>query len=152
MYHRFIDDVLCIWLVDPDPAKDHRKWTVFKSLMQDYYGLEWMFEEFSDTVDCMDMKISIHEDRIVTSLYEKAINLYLYTPPHSAYLPGVLTRLVAGNILRIHLLCSDKEDINRCMKEIYVRLLVHGYQRDWLIPVFAKGIRGARAFIKLGSV
>ena len=39
LYRQFIDDVLGIWMVDPNPAEDHIKWTAFKSLMQDYYGL-----------------------------------------------------------------------------------------------------------------
>ena len=68
MYCWFINDVLGIWLVDPNPAEDHRNWMAFKSLMQDYYGLEWIFEERSDTVDYMDMTISIRKDQIVTSL------------------------------------------------------------------------------------
>ena len=116
LYRRFIDDVLGIWLVDPDPAEDSRQWTSFVDLMQDYYGLEWIFEERSKKVNYMDMTISIHEGRIVTSLYEKAMNLYLYIPPHSAHPPGVLTGLVSGNILRIHSLCSEQEDINLRMK------------------------------------
>ena len=45
LYRHFIDDVLGIWLVDPDPAEDSRQWTSFVALMQDYYGLEWIFEE-----------------------------------------------------------------------------------------------------------
>ena len=81
LYRRFIDNVLCILLVDPDPAKDSQQWTSFVALMQDYYGLEWIFEEISKKVNYMDMTISIHKGRIVTSLYEKAMNLYLYIPP-----------------------------------------------------------------------
>ena len=96
--------------------------------MQDYYGLEWIFEERSKKVNYMYMKISICEDQIVTSLYEKYVNLYLYTPPHSAHTPGVLTGLVPGNILWIHLLCSDQDNINIRMKQFYARLLVRGYQ------------------------
>ena len=45
LYHCFIDDVLGIWMVDPDPDKYHIKWTASKSLMQDYYGLEWILKE-----------------------------------------------------------------------------------------------------------
>ena len=45
LYRCFIDDVLGIWLVDPDPAEYIRQWTLFVALMQDYYGLEWIFEE-----------------------------------------------------------------------------------------------------------
>ena len=81
LYRRFINDVLGIWLIDSDPAEDSRQWASFVALMQDYYGLEWIFEERSKKVNYMDMTISIHEGRIVTSLYEKAMNLYLYIPP-----------------------------------------------------------------------
>ena len=63
-----VDNALGIWLVDPDPAEDHRQWTSFVSLMQDYYGLEWIFEERSDKVNYMDMTIVIREDRIVMSI------------------------------------------------------------------------------------
>ena len=35
LYCCFIDDVLGIWLVDPDPAEDSRQWASFVSLMQD---------------------------------------------------------------------------------------------------------------------
>ena len=98
------------------------------------------------------MTIAIREDRIITSLYEKSTNLYLYIHPHSAHPPGVLTGLVSGIILRIHSLCSEQDDIDLRMKKIYARLLVRGYQQDLLIPAFTKGITGARAFIKRGSV
>ena len=103
-------------------------------------------------VNYMDMTITIREDRIITSLYEKAMNLYLYTTPHSYHPPGVLTGLVSGNILRIHLLCIKQDDVNRHMNEFYARFLVRGYQRDLLIPAFRKGITGAHALIKRGSV
>ena len=45
LYRRFIDDILGIWLIDPNPVKDRRQWTSFVALMQDYYRLEWIFEE-----------------------------------------------------------------------------------------------------------
>ena len=64
LYGRFIDDVLGIWLVDPDPVEDRRQWTSFVESMQDYYGLEWIFEERSKKVNYMEMTTSIREDRI----------------------------------------------------------------------------------------
>ena len=88
------------------------------------------------------MTILIREDRIVTSLYEKSMNLYLYIPPHYAHPPGVLTGLVSGKILWIHSLCNEQDDINLCKKQFYSRLLVRGYQQNLLIPAFTKGIIG----------
>ena len=98
------------------------------------------------------MTILIHEDRIITSLYEKSMNLYLYIPPHSAHPPGVLSRLVSGNILWIHSLCREQDDINLSMKQLSARLPVRGYQQNLLIPTFTKGITGARALLKRGSL
>ena len=80
------------------------------------------------------------------------MKIYLYIPPHSAHLPGVLTGLVSGKILWIHSLCREQDDINLRMKQFYARLLVRGYQRNLLIPAFTKGIEGSRAFNKRGSV
>ena len=67
LYCRFIDDVLGIWLVDPGPVEDCRKWKLFIELMQYYYGLKWILEERSKKVNYMDMGISIHKDRIIMS-------------------------------------------------------------------------------------
>ena len=44
----------------------------------------------------MGMTISIHEYRIVKSLHEKVMNLYLYILPHFDHPLGVLTVIVAG--------------------------------------------------------
>ena len=103
-------------MIDPDPSEDHRKLTAFKSLMQDYYGLEWIFEERSDIVNYINVTISICGDWIVTLLYEKSMNLHLYIPPHSAHSPGMLTGLVSVKILRIHSYWVDKDYINLCIK------------------------------------
>ena len=100
----------------------------------------------------MDMMISSRKDRIITSLYENLVNLYLYILPHSNHPLGVLTGLVSDNILRVHLLCSNEDDINCRIKELYARLIVRGYQRDLLITELTKSITGACAFIKRGSV
>ena len=98
-------------------------------------------------VNYKDMTISIREDRVITSLYEKSMNFYFYIPPHYAHPPGVLTGLVSGNILQIHSLCSEQDDINLRMKQFYAKLLVRGYQHNLLKPAFTKGHhRSARLY------
>ena len=68
LYRRFIDNVLGIWLVNPDPAEDSLQWTLFIALMQDYYGLEWIFEERSKKVNYMDVTIRPSWIEIVMSI------------------------------------------------------------------------------------
>ena len=67
-----------------------------------------------------------------TTLYENPQNLYLYIPPHSAH-PSVM---LAGNILRIHLLCSSLEDIKQKSSEFFMRLTQRGCTTKQLTPLF----------------
>ncbi|KAL7502729.1 hypothetical protein ACHAXN_000631 [Cyclotella atomus] len=42
-YKRFIDDIIGLWLCDPDPEQDERLWSEFKACVNDWHGLEWIF-------------------------------------------------------------------------------------------------------------
>ena len=81
LYKRFIDDVFGIWLPHPDPQKNERLWNEFTKTMNNYPGLTWEFNPPSDTVDFMDLTITIKNGKISTSLFEKPLNLHLYIPP-----------------------------------------------------------------------
>ena len=82
LYKRFIDDVIGIWLVHPDPTINKQLWEQFQADMNGWHGLNWDCEEPNTTVNFMDMTIRIVDGKLVTSLYEKDMNLYLYIPPH----------------------------------------------------------------------
>jgi hypothetical protein len=144
-YLRYIDDVFGLWVPDPDPAMDEFHWRDFKRMMNEESGLEWVFTERSDTIDFLDLTITISDGAIRTTLYEKKLDLYLCIPPHSAHPPGVLTGLVLGGIHRIYNLCSDDLDIESHLKRFYHRLIMRGYKRTDLEPHFVKGIEKHRA-------
>ena len=98
-YKRFIDDVLGIWLCHPCPIRDRKLWDEFCRDMQQWHGLEWKFEAPSNTVDFMDLTISIVGDRVETTIFEKPQNLYLYLPSPSSLPPGQGTGLVMGQVV-----------------------------------------------------
>mmetsp|Transcript_4359 Transcript_4359/g.9463 ORF Transcript_4359/g.9463 Transcript_4359/m.9463 type:complete len:207 (-) Transcript_4359:274-894(-) len=100
--------------------------------------MRWEFSDRCDSLDYMDMQISIVNNQIVTGLHEKALNLYLYIPPHSAHPPGVLTGLVLGNAHRIYTLCSDPAEVRRHLQNLYHRLLVRGHSSTSLLPLFQR--------------
>jgi hypothetical protein len=143
-YKRFIDDVLGIWLPEPTTATNNSKWLDFQATMNNWCGLEWEFSELTDRVDFMDLTINIHGNRVETTLYEKALNLYLYIPPHSAHPPGVLNGLVLGNIHRIFTLCSTNSKIKELITMFYDRLIVRGYKDRDIRPLFETGIARMR--------
>jgi hypothetical protein len=146
-YKRFIDDVIAIWSPEPTTEANDLKWLEFKTHMNtSWCGLEWEFSELTNQVDFMDLTISLNEkNQVETTLYEKALNLYLYIPPHSAHPPGVLNGLVLGNIHRMFTLCSTEEKIKDIIKKFWDRLLVRGYKQETIRPLFEAGIARMRA-------
>ena len=146
-YKRFIDDVLGIWIHDPDPVTDRQLFTQFKTHVNNFHGLDWEFTPLSRTCNFMDVTLSIVDDRIESTLFEKKMALYLYIPPHSAHSPGVLAGLVMGNVLRIYQLCSSKHDSTIKLKEFYRRLLRRGYKPSTLLPMFDKAIQNANDYL-----
>jgi hypothetical protein len=55
----------------------------------DDFEIEWTIEERPNKIDFMDLTLTLNNNRITNTLYEKPSNLHLYIPPHSA------TRLVS---------------------------------------------------------
>ena len=137
-YKRYIDDVFGIWVPSPNVETDRNNWINFQRDMQSYHGIEWTFSSLNNSVDFLDTTITILDGNISTTLYEKALNLYLYISPHSCHPPGVLTGLVLGNCHRIYTLCSDKNDAKRHLSNFYRRLLLRGYNTTTLLPLFNK--------------
>ena len=98
-------------------------------------------------VNFMDMTIGIDNDKIVTTLFEKPMALYLYIPPHSAHPPGVTAGHIFGEILRIHRLCSAQDDILERTQKFFCRLRSRGHQPQQILPIFIKAIANAKKYI-----
>eukprot|EP00956_Cyclotella_meneghiniana_P031504 scaffold82847_cov56-Cyclotella_meneghiniana.AAC.1 len=147
-YKRYIDDGFGIWYHHPDPVEDARLWQAFQDDFNDWHGLEWEFVGPNDSVDFMDITMKIVDGKIDFTLFEKALNLYLYIPPKSAHPPGVLTGLIFGNILRIHQLCSRDDDINDRLRVFFRRLRHRGYSSEALLPIFQKAVDNAKKYLR----
>ena len=146
-YKRFIDDVIGIWLTDPDPVKDQELWNAFCKDMDSWHDMKWDCNKPTTSVDFMDLTITIEKDRIVTTLFEKDLNLYLYIPPFSSHPRGVFNGTISGQILRIRRLCTYKSDADSRIKEFFSRLLARGHLRENLIPLFSKAEENATAYL-----
>ena len=146
-YKCFIDDVIGVWLCDPCPVKNDEMWQAFKQDMQSWHGLEWEISEPSTSINFMDLTISIEGDRLSTTLFEKAQNLYLYIPPHSAHPHGVATGLIFGQVLRVRRLCSKKADADSKIRQFQRRLLERGYLLKDLRPLFIRAEENASQYL-----
>ena len=112
-YVRYINDIFGVW------TGSLQKWEEFKACVNDFHGLEWKFSKLSDRVNFLDITLTMQDNTIQTTLFEKSINQYLYIPPGSAHPPRVLLGLVHGNILRIYCLCSTEEDRHLKLREFF---------------------------------
>ena len=137
-YRRYIDDVFGIWIPPLNVEDDTVLWNDFCLQLNNVSCLNWDISPRSCSVDFLDLTITLQNEHVNTTLFEKALNLYLYIPPHSAHPPGVLTGLVLGNCHRIYSLCSDKADIIAHIRKFFHRLTKRGYKRDALLPLFLK--------------
>ena len=139
-YKRYIDDIFAIWRHSTNVNDDATAWRNFQ-LQLNNYDLHWDISPRQQSVSFLDLTISIGPDnRIATTLYEKALNLYLYIPPHSAHPNSVLTGLIYGNVHRITTLCSDPTNQRTLLSTFYQRLLVRGYSPQTLQPLFQKAL------------
>jgi hypothetical protein len=146
-YRRFIDDIFGIWILDDNPIYNEELWTSFKTHMQQWHGLSWEFSSLSRSCTFMDVTISINDNKLSTTIYEKPQNLYLYIPPSSAHPKGILRGLITGSILRYYRLCTHSADAIQQSQRLYHRLIKRGYTPEKLIPLFHLAHAHAQAYI-----
>ena len=136
-YGRYIDDTLLIVnQATFTPA-------VYKQLQDDFnnYGkLRWTFTTLQDSINFLDVTLSIRDGAIHHTMYEKVLNLYLYIPPSSSHPPGVLKGLIFGRLHQFNVLCSDLADKKSLATKLYQRLLYQGYNKSVLDPIFNESL------------
>lgn len=133
-YKRFIDDVIGVWLPDPD-APD--SWNRFLEDINDFGKLKWTTTGFTNHLVFMDLEIRVMENgRIHTRTYQKELNLYLYIPPGSAHPRNMLRGLVFGRLRAYKLQNSDHSDFVHFASLLGKRLRDRGWPPDILVPIF----------------
>jgi hypothetical protein len=139
-YKRYIDDGFGIWNWTGTRACK-AAWTAFQDKFQEFGNLRWDFVPLAQTSNFLDLTLSINHGRVESTLYEKALNLYLYLPPHSAHAPGVLKGLIAGMLLRIIRLTSEPSTRKAHVQRFFDRLVARGYLATRIKPIFDKCFR-----------
>jgi hypothetical protein len=138
LYRRYIDDGFGIWIPN-GTASDTKVWTEFRNEFGIYGKLSWTFTPLQRSVDFLDVTIALDgTGRIVTTLFEKALNLYLYLPPHSAHPPGGLKGLIFGFFYRLQRLVSQPSDRAAFVVKLRARLFARGYPTAVIDPIVAE--------------
>jgi hypothetical protein len=136
LYKRYIDDVIGIWI--PRTIHDDSRWQQFQKDMNNFGRLRWTFSERTQTVNFLDLTISIHDGFINTKLYDKPENLYLYLPATSAHPFGTLKGLIHGMVYRTIRLTSEIATQKIELQNLVRRLTARGYQQNFLVDIINK--------------
>lgn len=119
---RFVDDMCVMWL------GSYSDFLNFKRDVDCYGQLRWTMEAPSNTAIFLDLEISISDNGVIsTKTYQKPMNLYLYIPPHSAHMDGMMKGIVYGELKRYHWQCSKREDYVEMVRKFFKRCV----DRNW---------------------
>jgi hypothetical protein len=78
-----------------------------------------------------DIDITITESNaIITKIYQKPSNKYLYIPPSSAHSKQLLHNVIQQEINRYRLYCTLDEDFKYIINCFQQRLYLRGYQAN----------------------
>ena len=88
-----------------------------------------------------DLQLNMDEDgKVTTKIHENVMNLYLFLPPHSAHVPGVLKGVIFGTIHHIFVLTNNLQNRQDTLQRFYLRLIQHGYKKSGIKTIFEEGI------------
>ena len=86
---------------------------------------------------------------LATKLFQKKMNKYLFIPPFSNHDPHFNKGWISGYIQRIRLNCTQDIDFILHKHTFFTRLLVRGYDIDFLLPIFRRPVYRRRLIKKL---
>jgi len=100
--------------------------------------LRWTCEDPTNEVVYLDLVINLNNGKFKFKTFQKALNLYLYIPPHSAHPPGVQKSLIFGCIQKYWKQNSNIKDFVSIIRLFYHRLQARGYDEDILKQLFSE--------------
>jgi hypothetical protein len=138
-YKRFIDDIFGVWIDNKTqgntPINEETSWDKFKQQLNTFGSLRWNIETPSTATNFLDLTIEIKDKKLVTTTYQKALNLYLYIPPLSAHPSSCIKGLITGEIYRYWLQNTELDDFTNITANFIIRLTQRGHQLHQIIPM-----------------
>ena len=125
LFKRFIDDIFGIW-IDDGSGDD---WQDFQRETNNFGILRWEFEELSESVNFLDLTITIKHNRITTRTFQKALNLYQYIPPNSAHPPGMMEGIIYGLMRNYRRQNTTTQDYNIMVIKLFRRHVARGWSK-----------------------
>lgn len=130
-YRRYIDDVFAIFDCQHSAC-------LFISHFHSFSpSIQFDAITFGRSGIFLDMNISISPSgSIVTELFQKEMNKYLYLPPFSSHNISCMKSVIRQELVRYRLLCSEDKTFLEIVSLFFQRLCKRAYSPSFLIPIF----------------
>ena len=130
-FKRFIDDIFGVWT-----GNVTSDWDRFCEDVNDFGILTWDITNDdhrpSNSVDFLDLTLSIVDGKIVSKTFQKKMNLFLYLPASSAHPQGCIKGTIYGLIGRYYAQNSYRKDYIYFVTTLYRHLLDRSWDREFI--------------------
>ena len=135
-YLRYIDDIFFIWPHGEESLINfHRNFTDF------HPTIDLKMEYSTESVNFLDMLVSISGDTLHTSLYRKPTDNLSYLHRDSFHPAHVKNSIPFSQALRYHRICSDTNDRDVHLSVLRKRLVEIGYDINAANKQFRKAVQ-----------
>ena len=136
LWKRFIDDCFCIFVGSEDQLKD----------FIDYLNscdpeLQFTAEYSQTSVNFLDTRVFIEDNKIHTDLYNKPTDSHNYLLYDSAHPQKCKDSIPYSQYLRVRRICSKLSDYDKNMKTMTLHFIRRGYPLDLLQEAALKARR-----------
>ena len=128
---RYIDDVLLIWQHSEESLK------VFIDFCDNFSQSRKMSSKIKfeanmseETVNFLDVKVSVVNNKLKTSLYTKSTDAHLYLNSKSCHPKHVIRNMPKGQFIRIKRICSEEKDFDFHAQVMKTHFLARGYKKE----------------------
>ena len=133
LWLRFIDDIFFIWTGDLEQLQHFINYCNTFSEKQGYKSNIKFTSHFStESVDFLDVKISIAEKQIKTELFSKPTAAHLYVHRASDHPHHVIKAIPKSQFLRIRRICSEVNDYEKHANQFIKFFIKRGYNPERL--------------------
>lgn len=133
-YGRYIDDIFLIFK-GTEEALD----TALQMLVPPGLDIEWT--RSSTDIHFLDVQLYLIKDSLVTDVYRKALNRYMYIPFSSGHPIRVKKALVKAERTRFAMICSTEDRRLRVERHFRVNLYRRGYPSTMLDKWFSLDLK-----------
>jgi hypothetical protein len=132
-YNRYIDDLFIIC-----DREDQNKYIECFNSRCPQIQLDPQSITIASSGIFLDLKVSLdyNNGNVITELYQKPINKYMYIPPTSAHPKHVFTNFIQSEIQRVILNNSCEVNLKQLLRLFFKRLTNRGYHKHFINTYF----------------